>query len=128
MLISSCCGRASAVDTDVAVYMGLMQEEIDQRGAQECLDLQGQLFTRLQDPVRQRAVINLDGKPLHSVSPEMSCDFIPYDMRMPRMITCLQTSSQRLFRTAASMSPLLTDEVPYPANSNICSKLSHQAC
>ena len=50
------------MDFDVAVFTNILQEKVDAFGDMaRYLDTQGSLFLKLQDPNRQRAVINTDG-------------------------------------------------------------------
>ena len=54
-------GRVDCVDYDVAVFTNLMNDHLDFHGSMENYrDAKGELFRRLVDPERQRAVINLD--------------------------------------------------------------------
>ncbi len=58
----SVCGRCDYVDLDVAVFTNILQEKVDAFGGiAPYLDTQGSLFLKLQDPNRQRAVVNSDG-------------------------------------------------------------------
>ena len=54
--------RCDYVDLDVAVFTNILQERVDALGGiAPYLDAQGSLFLKLQDPNRQRAVVNSDG-------------------------------------------------------------------
>ena len=54
-------GRVDCVDYDVAVFTNLTNDHLDFHGSMENYrDAKGELFRRLVDPERQRAVINLD--------------------------------------------------------------------
>ncbi len=54
--------RCDYVDLDVAVFTNILQEKVDAFGGiAPYLDAQGSLFLKLQDPNRQRAVVNSDG-------------------------------------------------------------------
>ncbi|KAL0055346.1 hypothetical protein WJX82_010861 [Trebouxia sp. C0006] len=54
-------GRCDYVDLDVAVFTNILQEKVDALGGiAPYLDAQGSLFLKLQDPNRQRAVVNSD--------------------------------------------------------------------
>ena len=54
--------RCAYVDFDVAVFTNIMQDKVDAFGTMaEYLDSQGVLFRKLNDPSRQRAVVNADG-------------------------------------------------------------------
>ncbi|KAL3149615.1 hypothetical protein ABBQ32_002384 [Trebouxia sp. C0010 RCD-2024] len=54
-------GRCDYVDFDVAVFTNIAKDKVDAFGGiQQYLDAQGSLFLKLQDHVRQRAVINSD--------------------------------------------------------------------
>lgn len=54
-------GRCDYVDLDVAVFTNILQEKVDAFGGiAPYLDAQGSLFLKLQDPNRQRAVVNSD--------------------------------------------------------------------
>lgn len=60
----ACCCRCDYVDFDVAVFTNIAKDKVDAFGGiQQYLDAQGSLFLKLQDHVRQRAVINSDGVP-----------------------------------------------------------------
>lgn len=55
--------RTQGVDIDVAVYMGLLDEDIKKYGNVDVLlDAQKKMFGALQDPLRQTAVVNMDGE------------------------------------------------------------------
>ena len=50
------------MDFDVAVFTNILKDKVDAFGGiTQYLDAQGSLFMKLQDPNRQRAVINTDG-------------------------------------------------------------------
>jgi len=54
-------GRVSQVDYDVAVFTNLTHDHLDYHGDFESYrEAKGLLFSRLDDPSRQRAVVNLD--------------------------------------------------------------------
>lgn len=63
--------RCDYVDFDVAVFTNIMKDKVDAAGGiTQYLDTQGSLFLKLQDPNRQRAVVNTDGQlPLPLVMP-----------------------------------------------------------
>ena len=55
-------GRVDCCDFDVAVFTNLTQDHLDFHGSMENYrEAKAELFRRLTDPERQRAVINLDG-------------------------------------------------------------------
>lgn len=50
------------MDFDVAVFTNILKDKVDAFGdITQYLDAQGSLFMKLQDPNRQRAVVNTDG-------------------------------------------------------------------
>ena len=50
------------MDFDVAVFTNILKDKVDAFGGiTQYLDAQGSLFMKLQDPNRQRAVVNTDG-------------------------------------------------------------------
>lgn len=50
------------MDFDVAVFTNISKDKVDAFGGiTQYLDAQGSLFMKLQDPNRQRAVVNTDG-------------------------------------------------------------------
>ena len=54
-------GRVDCVDYDVAVFTNLTRDHLDFHGSMEAYrEAKAELFRRLEDPERQRAVINLD--------------------------------------------------------------------
>ena len=57
------------VDVDVAVYMGLIEEEVlTYESVEDMLEEQAEIFATLTDPERQTAVVNMDGKTFLIVS------------------------------------------------------------
>ena len=57
-------GRVDCVDYDVAVFTNLTRDHLDFHGSMEAYrEAKAELFRRLEDPERQRAVINLDVPP-----------------------------------------------------------------
>ena len=57
-------GRVDCVDYDVAVFTNLTRDHLDFHGSMEAYrEAKAELFRRLEDPERQRAVINLDAFP-----------------------------------------------------------------
>lgn len=59
--------RCDYVDFDVAVLTNIMKDKVDAFGGiTQYLDTQGSLFLKLQDPQRQRAVVNTDGEAPHA--------------------------------------------------------------
>ena len=58
----ACDFRCDYVDFDVAVFTNILKDKVDAFGGiTQYLDAQGSLFMKLQDPNRQRAVVNTDG-------------------------------------------------------------------
>lgn len=58
----TCDFRCDYVDFDVAVFTNIVRDKVDAFGGiTQYLDAQGSLFMKLQDPNRQRAVVNTDG-------------------------------------------------------------------
>ena len=54
--------RTKGIDLDVAIYMGLDAEDVEENGgAKEVLRGLWSMFSSLKDPERQTAVVNLDG-------------------------------------------------------------------
>ena len=63
MQSKACCCRCDYVDFDVAVFTNVTKDKVDEFGGiKQYLNAQGSLFLKLQDPTRQRAVVNTDGE------------------------------------------------------------------